>query len=136
MDEVFYDERLLSSTIKCFYEDKQKLDIYKKSTEKYNSEIKELMSKLDKDVFETDDGLLAKMAIQQRESFDEDKLIEKLKALNGHTAIKTKEYVDMDELENLIYNGHLDASQLSSCRIIKEVVTLKVSKRKEKLSNE
>lgn len=130
------EEKILNLIIKCFYEDKQKLDIYKKSTEKYNSEIKELMSKLDKDVFETDDGLLAKMSIQQRESFDEDKLIEKLKALNGHTAIKTKEYVDMDELENLIYNGHLDASQLSNCKIVKKVITLKVNKRKGKLSNE
>ena len=124
------DERLLNVTIETFFEDKQKLDMYKKATDEGNKEIKELMNKLNRNQFETDSGLIAKMSIQQRESFDEDKLLEKLKELNGFTAIKTKEYVDMDELENLIYNGHLDASQLSNCKIVKEVVTLKVSKKK------
>ena len=123
-------ERLLNSIIECFYNDKQKLDNYKKSTEEYNKEIKKLMNQLNKTEFETDNGLDAKITVQNRESFNEDKLIEKLKLLNGHTAIKTKEYVDMDELENLIYNGFLDASELTSCKVSKEVITLKVSERK------
>lgn len=124
------DEILLNSAIESFYEDKKQLDIYKKSTEEYNKEIKKLMNQLNKTEFETDNGLVAKITVQNRESFNEDKLIEKLKLLNGHAAIKTKEYVDMDELENLIYNGQIDASQLSSCKVSKEVTTLKVSERK------
>ena len=125
------EERLLNSTIECFYQDKQQLDKYKKSTEEYNKEIKELMSKIDKTEFETDNGLKAKISLQKKESFNEDKLIQKLKDLNGFTAIKTKEYVDMDELENLIYNGHIDAGQLTSCKQVKEVKVLKVTKLKE-----
>lgn len=125
------DERLLNSTIKCFYEDKQKLDMYKKSTEEYNSEIKKLMSKLDKDEFETDDGLVAKINIQNRESFIDDKLIEKIKESKVPGIIKTKEYVDMDALEDAIYNGRFDASTLTTCKTSKKVITLKVSKRKE-----
>lgn len=124
------EERLLNSTIECFYEDKKQLDTYKKSTDEYNKEIKKLMNELNKTEFETDSGLVAKINIQNRESFNEDKLIEKLKELKGNTAIKTKEYVDMDELEDLIYNGYIDAAQLSSCKVSKEVVTLKVSERK------
>ena len=125
------EERLLNSTIECFYQDKQQLDKYKKSTEEYNKEIKELMSKIDKTEFETDNGLKAKISLHKKESFNEDKLIQKLKDLNGFTAIKTKEYVDMDELENLIYNGHIDAGQLTSCKQVKEVKVLKVTKLKE-----
>ena len=124
-------ERLLNSAIECFYADKKQLDIYKKSTEEYNKQIKETMNQLNKTEFETDNGLIAKITIQNRESFNEDKLIAKLKELKGNAAIKTKEYVDMDELENLIYNGELDASELTSCKVSKEVITLKVSERKD-----
>lgn len=123
-------ERLLNSTIECFYNDKQKLDNYKKSTEEYNKEIKKLMNQLNKTEFETDNGLVAKITVQNRESFNEDKLINTLRKLGITAPIKTKEYVDMDELENEIYNGQLDASELTSCKVSKEVVTLKVSERK------
>lgn len=123
-------ERLLNSTIECFYNDKQKLDNYKKSTEEYNKEIKKLMNQLNKTEFETDNGLVAKITVQNRESFNEDKLINTLRKLGITAPIKTKEYVDMDELENEIYNGFLDASELTSCKVSKEVVTLKVSERK------
>lgn len=131
MSEEDKKERLLNSTIECFYEDKQQLDNYKKSTDEYNKEIKKLMNELNKTEFETDNGLIAKINVQNRESFNEDKLIEKLKELDGTSAIKTKEYVDMDELEDLIYNGQIDASELTPCKVSKEVITLKVSERKD-----
>lgn len=121
---------MLDEMIKNFYEDKQQADHFKKIAEDFNSQIKELLTQENLKEFETTNGLIAKMTIQKRESFDEDKLIAKLKVLNGYTAIKTKEYVDMDELENLIYNGHIDAGQLTDCKQIKEVTTLKVNKKK------
>ena len=123
-------EENLQELIRLFYEDKQCLDAYKKSTDEYNKEIKQGLKELGVNEFETDSGLVAKYNIQKRESFNEDLLLQKLKELGVNTAIKTKEYVDMDELENLIYNGELNASELSSCRIIKEVETLKVTKKK------
>lgn len=123
-------EENLQELIRLFYEDKQCLDAYKKSTEEYNKEIKQGLKELGLNEFETDSGLVAKYNIQKRESFNEDLLLQKLKELGVNTAIKTKEYVDIDELENLIYNGELNASELSSCRIIKEVETLKVTKKK------
>ena len=43
---------------------------------------------------------------------------------------KTVEVVDMDELENVIYDGLLDASELSNCKQVKEVEVLKVTKKK------
>lgn len=121
----------LKELIRLFYEDKQQLDKCKKSTEEYNKEIKEGMAELGVNDFVSND-LIAKINTQYRESFDEDKLLNKLKELGVTTPIKQKEYVDMDELENVIYNNVLDASELSSCKIVKEVVVLKVSKQKEK----
>lgn len=121
------EERILNSTIECFYKDKQQLDYYKKETDNANKEIKEMLKKLNKTEFETDNGLIAKMTISKRESFIEESLLDKLKELKVDGIIKTKEYVDMDALEDAIYNGKLDASELSNCRQTKEVITLKVS---------
>lgn len=126
------EERILNSTIECFYEDKQLADKYKKSAEEYNKEIKQLMSTINKNEFETDSGLIAKISVQKRESFIEEALLQKIKELKVPGIIKTKEYVDMDALENQIYLGNIDASELTTCRKIQEVVTLKVSKKKGK----
>lgn len=127
------DERILNSTIECFYQDKQELDKYKKSTDSYGKEIKELMQKLNKTEFETDNGLLeAKITIQNREDFNEDKLIQKLKDLGKTDIIQTKEYIDMDMLENAIYQDYIDASELTDCKVSKQVTVLKVSKKKGK----
>ena len=123
---------LLNSTIECFYEDKRMLDKYKKSTEEYNKEIKDIMSNININEFETDSGLIAKLTHKQSESFNEEKLLTKIKELNIPGIIKTREYVDMEALENAIYNENIDASELSSCREIKETIALKVSKKKEK----
>ena len=85
-------------------------------------------------------GYVAKVSISQRESFEEDALIAKLKTLkeSGNVTaaqlrklIKKKEYVDMDELESAIYNNKLDAAELETCQVIKEVVSLRISKSKK-----
>ena len=131
MDTNLLLEENLKELIRLFYEDKQQLDEYKKSTDEYNKNIKDLMGKLDTTEFESDD-LIAKISVQNRESFNEPKLIEKLKELNIEGVIKTKEYVDMDVLENVIYDGFLNASELTPCKEVKTVTTLKVLKKKVK----
>ena len=125
-------EELLNLAIEKFYVDKLELDNFKKSTEKYNKEIKDLMQKLNTTEHVTDNGLVAKMSVQKRESFNEDLLLSKIRSLEVPGIIKSKEYVDMDALENAIYNGELDATELASCRVTKEVITLKVNERKDK----
>lgn len=127
----FNNVGLLEEQIQNFYADKQQLDYYKKVTDDRNKSIKNMMQELEKSEFVTSDGIVAKMNVQKRESFIDDKLILKLKELGVTTPIKTIEVVDMDELENVIYNGNLDASELTGCKQIKEVVVLKVSKKKE-----
>lgn len=124
------EERLLNSSIVCFYQDKQQLDLLKKSTDDYNKEIKNLLKQMNKTEFETDNGLIAKMTISERESFNEPSLIEKLKELDKSDAIDLVEVINWDKIEDMIYNGKLDASILGPYKEVKEVVTLKVSKKK------
>ena len=123
-------EENLNELIRLFYEDKEQLDYYKKETEKENKEIKEIMSKLDKDEFETDLGLKAKITIQKRESFNEPKLIDYLKQNDFSDAIDLVEVINYDKLEDMIYNGKLNASNIADFKETKEVVTLKVTQLK------
>ena len=116
----------LDGLIEVFYDHKKELDKYKKTTDEYNKQIKSELNKLGTTEFVTESGLVAKLAIQNRESFNEDLLIAKLKELEVNEVIKTKEYVDMDALEDAIYNGKLNASELSNCKIIKTIETLRV----------
>ena len=127
-------KELLNSIIECFYKDKQTADKYKKSAEEYNKEIKDIMGNIKIDEFETDSGLIAKLTHKQSESFNEEKLLAKMKELNIPGIIKTREYVDMEALENEIYNENIDASELASCREIKETIALKVSKKKGEIT--
>ena len=120
----------LADLIRGFYQDKQVLDNYKKSTDEYNKEIKERMTQLNMNEFVTSEGIVAKIIVQNRDSFIESKLLNKLKELGATKAIKQIEIVDYDVLEDLIYNNELDASELSGCKENKEVITLKVSKKK------
>ena len=53
--------------------------------------------------------------------------------------IKTREYVDMDALENYLYHADEDdpniqslLSDIDKCRDVKEVVTLRISKERNK----
>ena len=77
----------------------------------------------------------------ERVSFKEDKLLIRLKEIVANKdskefegLIKTKEYVDMDVLENLLYHNKFDEaeiSSISSCQDIKNIPTLKVKKVKK-----
>lgn len=119
----------LGDLVEKYYKDKQILDEYKKSVETENQKIKEIMQHFNMSEFKKNQ-YQAKITIQKREKFIDDKLISKLKELNITTPIKTIEIVDMDELENVIYNGQLNASELTNCKTTSEVVTLKVKELK------
>lgn len=124
----------LETLIPVYYDNKQNLDFYKKECDAQNAEIKKLMAEQSIKDFEID-GIVAKYIIQNKESMNEEKLLSLLKA-NGYTnVIKTKEYVDMDELENALYHDEIDKDtvvEMDKCREVKEVIQLRISKKKEK----
>lgn len=116
----------LDGLIWSYKQNKESLDNYKKATDEQNSKIKEIMQANNISKYNTINGLQAQISIQKRESFIDSKLLAKLKELGVTSPIKTVEVVDMDELENVIYNHQLDAAELTDCKQVKEVVTLKV----------
>lgn len=125
----------LDTLIPTYAKNKAMLDDYKKICDDENKQIKELM---DEGSYETS-GWKATKSIQHRETMNEDKLLDILKqyptACYEQGLIKTKEYVDMDVLESMIYKGVIDKNvllEIDKCRESKEVVTLKVTKVKEK----
>lgn len=76
----------------------------------------------------------ANLSITQSESLNEDLAIEILKANldddTVKTVIKSKEYIDEDALEKLVYAGLFDITKLAKAKIVKKVSTLRITKRK------
>ncbi len=124
-------EEKLQELIQHYQLNKSKMDSYKKVVDKDNNEIKMIMRESQLSEFIVGD-IKATCSISEREDFIEEALIEKLKEMKVDGVIKMKEYIDMDALENAIYNGELNAAELASCQTKKEVVTLRVTKIKEK----
>lgn len=124
----------LEQLIDAYALNKNELDSYKKICDAENAEIKALMTELELDKASTED-YTATLSIQHRETMDEDKLLEVLRnAGYADIVIRTKEYVDMDLLESAIYHDMIDKETLFAmqrCKEVKEVQTLKISKRKK-----
>lgn len=124
----------LVSLIPEYQNYKEKFDELKKIVDELNKKIKEVMLKEDLTEY-TVDNIKVTCNVSERVSFIEDALIEKLKLLNVSELIKQKEYVDMKELEDAIYNDKVDAAELACCQQKKEVITLRVTKQKTRLNS-
>ena len=109
---------------------KTESDKLKKQVDALNAEIKSLMDEENLDVFVSGTTKISKV-VQKRQSLNEDRLIPLAHEFGYNDIVKTKEYIDTDELERRIYNETLENSfldELERCINIKEVVTLRVGK--------
>jgi hypothetical protein len=131
VEDVRTSEEKLSQLLPVYEANKSKMDSYKKLVDKDNKEIKSIMLGAGLREFIVDD-IKASCSVSEREDFIEEALIAKLKEMKVPGIVKKKEYVDMDALENAIYNGKVNAAALADCRTKKEVVTLRVTKLKRK----
>lgn len=135
----------LDELIPTYAENKAMLDDYKKICDSENKQIKELMSEGSYEA----GGYKATKSVSTRDDIKEDKILAKLsddmrECFEVNNIIKTREYIDMDNLESLLYslNNKKDIESkkikdelielLDSCTERKDVVTLRVSKIKEK----
>ncbi len=132
------EERTLDELIPTYAQNKLELESYKKICESENSAIKEKLLEIGQDEYSAG-GYKAKRSVSERVSINEDKLLAVMKKHYLVEVIKTREYVDMDALENYLY--HADENDLNTqklledidkCRDVKEVVTLRVSKERSK----
>lgn len=131
-------ERTLDELIPDYAQNKLELDSYKKICESENNAIKEKLVELGQDEYSTG-GYKAKRTVVEKVSMNEDKLLATMKKHYIVEVIKTREYVDMDALENYLY--HVDEedphtqdllADIDKCREIKNVVQLRVSKERSK----
>jgi len=127
IEEVRMPEEKLADILPVYEANKSQMDLYKKLVDKDNKEIKSIMLEANITEFVADD-IKAICSVSVREDFIEEALINKLKEIGVPGIIKQKEYVDMDALENAIYNGKINAAALADCQIKKEIVTLRVNK--------
>lgn len=133
----------LKDLIPRYFLNKGELDAYKKLVDKDNKSIKELLlEKLKKNetsVSETVDGITATCTVIDKTDFDYNKLLQKLKSDwhkdNGSMTcpyIKLVEQVNMEAVEDAIYNGQLDPKSLEECKVPKFENRLTIKKEKKK----
>lgn len=123
----------LDTLIPQYAENKSMLDDYKKICDEENKQIKDIM---EEGSYEAG-GWKATKTISTRETMNEEKLLDVARKNSYYLSdiIKTKEYIDMDKLESLLYKGNISKEvllEIDKCRESKEVVTLRISKVKEK----
>lgn len=113
------------------------MENYKKQCEEENKEIKQIMSDLVLQHY-TAGGYKISKSVQTKENLDEDILLDIIKnnssVINTERLIKTKEYVDMDELEKALYNNEIPKEvilDMDKARTVKKVTTLRITKLKE-----
>ena len=111
---------------------KSELDAYKKLCDTDNAKIKDIMLQSQEKKHEAGD-YVATVTVSERETMNEEMLLEIAHHYGIPEIVKTKEYIDFDALEDAIYNGRIPQDillQMNKARQVKEVVTLKVSKKK------
>lgn len=95
-----------------------------------NMIIKQAMSDFGITKYVSGSGVSLSVTTKQNVSFDEDKLLELCKQMNIPNLVKTKEYVDMDVLEGLLYNRVISAESIAPAKVVKpDTVTLRCTKK-------
>lgn len=131
--------RTLSTNLDQMVEDygalKEREGVLKKKIKPLNDGIKKQLLKQGEDKY-TSDNWTVKISEKKNEDFNEDKAIEilrkELPVDDFKEVVRTKEYIDDDALESLVYNGDFDISLLDSCTIEKPpTIRLTVSKKKD-----
>ena len=123
----------LDKLIDEFAKNKAEADSYKKICDSENSQIKQLMKDSKITEYETEE-YKAVYSVSNRETINEEMLLNIAHA-KDIPIIKTKECIDYESLETLIYNGQISKEallEMDKAKESKEVITLKVTKRKKK----
>ena len=124
----------INKIIDLYKESKDKENALKKSNTEMGNNIKSYFQTNGIDRVDTD-KYTATVTTSTSESLNEELAIEIIKENLGGamlaTVIKTKEYIDEDALEKLVYNGDFDITKLAKAKITKTTSTLRVSKKKE-----
>lgn len=125
--------RPIEEVVENYYNDKQAEKVLKASLTAGNEFIKDYMKSAEKDS-EIFGDYKVTVSVTDKSTFNEDKLLKLMKS-EYPAVVKTKEYVDIDALEDAMYKGLIPERiilDMDSAKEPKEVVTLRVSKPKKK----
>jgi hypothetical protein len=130
------EQAKIERKIERYYELDQEEKSAKKQKEPLNTDIKSFMKKTKSGEL-TVGEVQASFQIQERTSMNEEALVKKLKSLirkdkSLKDLVVKKEVPNMKMVEDLIYNGSLDAQMLESCVEKKHVEVLSVKKLSKK----
>lgn len=124
----------LDTLIPQYAANKAEMDDYKKICDRENAEIKSIMKDFVVSSYEAS-GYKATYSVSERTSMNEEMLLDIAHNYNISGIVKTKEYIDYDALEKAIYDGEISEDvllEMDKAKTVKEVVTLRVSKVKQK----
>ena len=124
----------LDTLIPRYAANKAEMDDYKKICDRENAEIKSIMRDFVVSSYEAG-GYKATYSVSERTSMNEEMLLDIAHNYNIPGIVKTKEYIDYDALEKAIYDGNISEDvllEMDKAKTVKEVVTLRVSKVKQK----
>lgn len=121
----------INDKIKSYFEQKKELDKQQRDVLQLSKEIKEYLLSHDLSEYDSDD-LTVSISEISKDTIDEEGLIPVLKE-SFPNVVKLKEYVDMDELENLVYTRQISPDFIQQYIIHKEpTIRLNIKQRKEK----
>ena len=121
----------LEVLIPKFFEKDSEQKAMKKEADKIKSSAKDKMTELNMEEFEVGD-LVATLKSQDRSAMNPEKLLAKMKELGHTSAIKVVEVIDETAVEDLIYNGKLQAEEIADCLEPKIVSVFSVKRKKGK----
>lgn len=132
----------IKSLVRGLFEDKAAAKELDDSIQKASAELKTWMGSKKADEMTVDD-IKVTYKPQVRSSMDEEKTLEILRTLADEAkteaernqilgCIKTKEYVDGTELENLIYNDVVTKESLEPAMLTKTIFVLNLRKSRKK----
>ena len=133
------EENNLRATIDDLDAEKKEKNMLEGEIKKKAEFIKKKFEELDIEEYSTD-KIRAYLQYSNKVDMDEDKVIEILKEnckkADLKNVIKTKEYVDFEALESLIYNGGISAEKLEPAQTVKTTVSLYTKLIKKEKGNE
>lgn len=131
----------LKTLIEQYATNKSELEDYKKICDKENAQIKKAMLDSKLTNIETDNYRCV-CSVSKRETMNEEELISLFTSVPGfvqlssaYGIVKERPYIDFDVLEKVIYDGKMSNEMLmdlDKVKEVKEVVTLRVTKIKQK----
>lgn len=123
----------LKNLVDSYGESKKEENAIVKRNKERNSQIKQLFLDNDISSFETD-SFIATVSETEKQSLNNELALGILKKELGEneltSVVKTKEYIDEDALEKLVFNGQFDISKLEKAVDKKIVSALRIKARK------